>query len=204
MPDSLLAVRPPFAGLPMPSTTGHGVVVSERDGLGLATILARKGREAALAERVRDQFGIVLPKGPHRAAVGDVAFASTGPGAWLATGENGANRFAVSLKGTLAEFASVSDQSDGYAFLRLSGPRLRETLAKGISIDLDDGIFKPGDVAATAVFHIGTTLWRLDDAADDSPVFEIAVFRSLAGSFWHWLCESAAEFGLVLLPVART
>jgi hypothetical protein len=24
------------------------------------------------------------------------------------------------------------------------------------------------------------------------------VFRSLAGSFWHWLSESAAEFGLAV------
>jgi sarcosine oxidase gamma subunit len=29
-------------------------------------------------------------------------------------------------------------------------------------------------------------------------VFEFAVFRSLAGSFWHALSLSAAEFGLRL------
>ncbi len=43
---------------------------------------------------------------------------------------------------------------------------------------------------------MGVTLWRLEDAADGWPVFEFAVFRSLAGSFWHALSHSAAEFGL--------
>jgi sarcosine oxidase gamma subunit len=51
-------------------------------------------------------------------------------------------------------------------------------------------------VASTVASHIGITLWRLDDAADATPVFEVAVFRSLAGSFWHALAQSAAEFGL--------
>ncbi len=45
---------------------------------------------------------------------------------------------------------------------------------------------------------MGVTLWRLEDHSDGTPVFEIVVFRSLAGSFWHALSESAAEFGLVM------
>ena len=30
---------------------------------------------------------------------------------------------------------------------------------------------------------MGVTLWQVDDA----PTYDIAVFRSLAGSFWKWL-----------------
>jgi sarcosine oxidase gamma subunit len=51
-------------------------------------------------------------------------------------------------------------------------------------------------VASTLASHVGATLWRLEDI-DDLPVFEIAVFRSLAGSFWQTLTASAAEFGFV-------
>ena len=32
---------------------------------------------------------------------------------------------------------------------------------------------------------------------------DIAVFRSLAGSFWKWLADSAAEFGCEVLPPFR-
>jgi methylglutamate dehydrogenase subunit D len=94
--------------------------------------------------------------------------------------------------------ASVSDQSDGYAILRLTGPKLRDILSKIVPIDVDPREFKPGDVAATITSHMEATLSRIEDAPDGAPVFEIAVFRSLAGSFWHYLSESAAEFGLLV------
>jgi len=97
--------------------------------------------------------------------------------------------------------ASVSDQSSGYALLRLTGPKLRDALAKMLPIDLHERAFATGDVASTLASHVGVTLWRLEDGADGSPVFEIAMFRSLAGSFWHALTSSAAEFGLVVTAV---
>jgi sarcosine oxidase subunit gamma len=70
-------------------------------------------------------------------------------------------------------------------------------LAKILPIDLHPRAFAPGDVASTTASHIGATLWRLEDSAEGLPVFEIAVFRSLAGSFWDTLTRSAAEFGFV-------
>jgi sarcosine oxidase subunit gamma len=186
---------PPFAGLPIIPTEGVGVVVRERDGLGLATVLARKGKQLALAQRVRERFGMDLPQGPHRGASGDIAFAATGPGAWLASHERRGNGFARDLAAALADMASISDQSDGSAVLRLSGPRIRDALGKLVPVDVHPGAFKVGDVANTVAAHMGATLWRLEDDADGSAVFEIAVFRSLADSFWGALSESAAEFG---------
>jgi heterotetrameric sarcosine oxidase gamma subunit len=195
--DALLP-RAPFAGLAVKPGTGRGVIALDRDGLGLATVHVRRGRSAALAERVRERFGTELPQGPRRTAVGGLAFAGTGPQAWLAVHEQGGNAFAESLKAAIGDLASVSDQSDGYAVLRLTGPKLRETLYKIVPIDLHPRAFQSGDVVSTLASHIGATLWRLDDAADGSPVIEVAVFRSLAADFWHALSESAAEFGLVV------
>jgi sarcosine oxidase subunit gamma len=172
------------------------VVVTDRDGLGLATVLARKGKTAALAERVRQRFAIDLPRGPKRVANGAVTFAGTGPEAWLATAERG-DGFTAALRDALGDLASVSDQSGGTAVLRLAGPRVRDALAKGVMIDLHPRAFAAGDVAVTAAAHVGFTLWRLaDDPA--GAVFEIAVARSLADSFWHWLAASAAEFRLAV------
>ncbi|RYE86794.1 MAG: hypothetical protein EOP19_05950, partial [Hyphomicrobiales bacterium] len=33
---------------------------------------------------------------------------------------------------------------------------------------------------------------------DAAPTFDVAVTRSYAASFWHWLEASAAEFGLAV------
>ncbi len=38
---------------------------------------------------------------------------------------------------------------------------------------------------------MGVQLWQ----ADGTRSYDIAVFRSLSGSFWRWLTASAAEFG---------
>jgi sarcosine oxidase subunit gamma len=90
----------------------------------------------------------------------------------------------------------VSDQSDGYAVLRLAGAAMRATFEKGLAVDLHPAAFGPGDAAVTTCSHIGVILWQLDDA----PTYEIALFRSLAADFWHWLSTSAAEYGLRVAP----
>lgn len=197
MTDDILAPRAALNDLAFQSGPGRGVLVAERDGLGIASVLVRKGQLEPLAEHIRKHFGIELPRGPRRIASGAAAFAGIAPEAWLATSEAGGNAFASFLKQAIGDVAAVADQSSGYAILRLTGPKLRETLAKMLPIDLHSRAFQPGDVAATTASHIGATLWRLPDAPDGAPVFEIAVFRSLAGSFWHALASSAAEFGLV-------
>lgn len=191
----MLVPRAPFADLPVAPAARRGVIVSDRDGLGLATVLARKGQSEALAQRMRERFRIELPHGPRRATARDIALAGTGPGAWLASCEQGGNAFAVSLREAIGDLASVSDQSDGYAVLRLSGLRVRDTLCKLVPVDVHPRVFNVGDVAVTVAAHIGATLWRLEDQTPGSPVFEIAVFRSFATSFWRALFESAAEFG---------
>jgi sarcosine oxidase subunit gamma len=92
--------------------------------------------------------------------------------------------------------AAIADQSDGQAVLRVSGQKVREALCKLVPIDLHPRAFGVGDVAVTVAAHIGVTLWRLPDELNGHAAFEIAVYRSLAGSFWAALSASAAEFGL--------
>ena len=198
MAELALAPRSAFAGL-LPASVpggGAGVTVVDRDGLGMATVLAGRGRAALLAARVQERFDIELPQGPRRAVAGDIAFGGIGPETWLATSETGGNGFAAALRQAIGDLATVVDQSDGYAMLRLTGPKLRETLAKGVPLDLHAGVFRPGDIAATLVSHMDAILWRLPDQTDGSSVFEMAVPRSVARDFWHWLAESAAEFGI--------
>jgi len=92
----------------------------------------------------------------------------------------------------LSGLASFSDHSDGYAVFEIWGPKVRETLAKGVPIDLHPAVFTD-TVAVTVIAHIGAIVWQ---TAPDR--FSIAVFRSYAGSFWHWLSASAAEYGLTV------
>ncbi|HEY3721564.1 MAG TPA: sarcosine oxidase subunit gamma family protein [Roseiarcus sp.] len=187
----LLAPRSAFAGLLAPvGPTPAGVIVTEFVGLGLAAVEPRKGRAADLIAHVEARYGLSPPKSLRRVAAGSVAFLGVGPNRWLAVSENGAG-FEDDLVAALDGAASVIAQTDGLAVLRISGSRVRDTFAKGLPIDLDPGAFAVGDVASSILAHIGVTIWRADEAA-----YDVAVPRSLAGDFSHWLAESAAEFGL--------
>ena len=169
------------------------MTVSEVRGAGLATVTARKGRRAALLDAARSAFGAELPATPRRVEGRDIAFIWSGPDQWLACRHPApAEGMEALLAAPFAGLASVVDQSHGRTLLRVTGPHVRDALAKGVPIDLHPRAFKAGDAAATLVSHIPVHLWQIDD----QPTYEFAVARSLAQSFWHWLAASAAQYGL--------
>ena len=193
MPDAArLEPRSPFAGLlrPVGSAELSGITVGERADVQIATVIAR-GELQALAECARSAFGIRLPTGPQAALGKRAAFVGIGPRSWLVVQE-GPGDLSEDLARELGDAAAVADQSDGYAVLRLSGSKVRATFEKGLGVDLHPRAFRPGDAAVTVCAHLGVVLWQVDD----TPAYDVAVFRSLASAFWHWLSESAAEYGL--------
>lgn len=187
--------RAPLAGLAVAGRFGAAVevpgLVIEQRTMALASVTARRGRTAALADAVNARYGIALPDGPRRATNDAMTFAGVGPGQWIASaGTVAVAGFVARLKSDLGAFAAVVDQSDSRLIVRLSGPHVRDVLAKGISVDLHPRVFRSGDVATTLVAHVGVQL----DLLDDAPTFQLTASRSMAGSFWSWLTASAAEF----------
>jgi sarcosine oxidase subunit gamma len=172
-----------------------GIVISEHADLALASVMGRKGRTSDLCARVKEAFGVDLPLTPRRVAAGQVHFIWAGPGRWLAEAPNEMpNTFERNLRDALSGTASVTGQSDGRSIIRVSGPKAREMLAKGVPLDLDPSVFGPGDTAMTVVAHINVHLWQSEEA----PAYEFVVFRSFAASFCEWLLEASAEFGVVV------
>lgn len=157
--------------------------ITERGGLAMATIMARKGvRAAALGERL----GLEPPAGPRSASGDGLSLVGVGPGVWLAIAGDAGPSWVESLRERLAGAASVSDQSAGYLVFRLRGEAARELLQKGAFIDLHPSAFQPGSAAVTVIAHMGVILWQVDDA----PTFDCAVFRSYAGCFRDWIAAA--------------
>jgi sarcosine oxidase subunit gamma len=184
--SQILAERSAFADAK--GTVSKELTIGVRDGLTLASFAAAKGKRAALAAAVQDRYGLTLPSTPARVENSGIAILWSGPDQWVAAARRADGRdLERELKPLLAGLASVVDQSDARAILRISGPRSREVLAKGVPIDLHARVFGPGDVAITHASHIGIMLWQLDAA----PTYELAVFRSYAQSLADWLEASA-------------
>lgn len=184
-----LKEKSPWTGLTSVGR-GGGVVGAPVIGRAIATIMVGRGRIGALVERVQQSFGIVLRDESICSTADGLAFLGIGPGRWLVMADQPATDFVAGLLIMLDGLAAVIDQSSALAILKLSGPALPDTLEKGFQIDLRR--FTVGECAVTSVHHLGATIWKV---TDDS--FEVAVARSLVGSFLHWLSASAGVDGLV-------
>lgn len=197
MPSRPFHASSALSGLAVPGSFGKeagapGVTIEERTGLGLATVAARKGEADALKRAVASAYGVDLPESSRAVHGSEVSFIGYGPGQWLAVSETLASEaLARDLAMRLRGLASISDQSGGRTVLRLSGREARAVLAKGLPIDLHPRAFAPGNAATSTISLMGVQIWQVDDA----PTYDLAIFRSVSASFWHWLTASAAEFG---------
>lgn len=194
MADLAFAETSPWAGTLKRGrfgSTGNeaGVSIAESTRGAMGLIAARKGSGPDLV-RAAAAAGLDLPTLPRWVKARDLTVLWAGPGQWLVRRPGSFTDLESQLSG-LAASASLIDQSHARAALTVSGPKVRDALAKGFEIDLHPRAFRTGDVAVTAAVGIAALIWQLDDR----PTYEIAVPRSMAGSFWDWLSDAAAEYG---------
>ena len=191
----ILLERSALAGVMPPGRSGEpsgpaGVTARELPPQGCAHVAARAASLPALLDAMRG-LGVALPERPGWSDGGGFRAVWVGPERWLVFGGGDMER---TLRDRLGALASVSDQSDSRVVLRLSGPRVRDALAKMLPVDLHPRAFHAGDAAVTLAGHIGVAVWQLDDA----PTYDLAVARSYAGSLAEHLIAAAAEYGLLV------
>lgn len=85
----------------------------------------------------------------------------------------------------LAEHAALTDQSDGWAILTLTGPAAAEALMRPVPLDLRLAAFPVGRSTRAPLNHIQAILTRTGPDA-----FEVMVFRSMARTAWAELAEA--------------
>jgi sarcosine oxidase subunit gamma len=168
------------------------MTISEITGFGLIAIMARKGiPPAAIGARL----GMAAPPAPRWTSNEELTMIGTGPGTWFARIDTPAPDWTEALADQLAGIASVTDVSDSYRVFRIAGGTAGQLLRRGVFIDLHPAAFATGSVAITVIAHIGVILRQLDEL----PTYEIAVFRSTAESFRHWLATQHLSLPVRLL-----
>ena len=155
--------------------------MSERRGLTIAVAAPRsmaglgvfKDR-ARLAAALAAEFGIALPATGVFTLAKGVTFSGLAPARFLASAERDAN-LPARLAKSLAGLAAVTDQSDMWATFSLSGPLVRDHLARVVPIDLAPERLRVGGLALTRAGHMDVRLWRVGE-----DFYEIAAARSYA------------------------
>lgn len=170
-----------------------GVGVRLLDGLSICLIQPFAGRRADCAVPLKTALGLDIPDTGVAHMTGGTTLAWAGPNSMLAISP--APGRTAELETTLGDAAAVIDQSGGRIVFRIAGPKARAVLEKGLTVDLHPRAFGPGRVALTLLSHLSVQIIQLDI----TPAFDVVISRAFTAELWHWLEESAGEYGLHLL-----
>ncbi|MDC1001936.1 hypothetical protein OAS89_05620 [Alphaproteobacteria bacterium] len=91
---------------------------------------------------------------------------------------------------TLSKQMAMTDQSDSWVILALSGLHSRQTLARICPIDCSASAMPIGTTARTSMKHLGAIITRRPDEGDHQPCFWLLSARSSAASFLHAITGS--------------
>ncbi len=140
----------------------RGVAIAPLAFAPISAIAPFRGREADVAA----MLGATLEVGTA-VALGDARLVWAGFGQWFLIGAP-----APDLGGA----AAITEQGDGWAGLRLTGPATRDVLARLVPIDLDPAAFPPGRAARSLLGHVPALMVAIEGGC------ELFVPRSYAGT----------------------
>ena len=155
--------------------------IIEIDTLTLTSISVNKGKLNKLSEQLRKSHGMALPN-KGRATGRDGARAL-----WF-----GQHTLLVGPKSDekLTKFAILTDQSDAWVVLRLSGDLVEDILMRLSPVDVRLKTFKSGDVVRTGLLHVNVALHRIGPNTVD-----VYGFRSMAKTLCHELAQALSTVG---------
>jgi sarcosine oxidase subunit gamma len=203
MPDFALTATPPFTVIPgrhgrdLPAPGLRLQVLKPR---AMVHVMARRNKRAELDRTVQTRYGVVLPDAPILARGNKVSLLWAGHHQWLALAADEARANLIAeLQTSVGGAASLSDQSDARFAVMASGPKVRDTLAKLTPIDLHPWAFAPSQTALTLFGHLTGQITQIDD----TPSYELMVFRGFAQCFWRAIHAAGAEFGIHVIETIR-
>jgi hypothetical protein len=168
-----LLAKSPGAGFGLPKSIGAARL--EEWLPGPITALSPYAGQHAAVDAALQPLGLAFP-GPN-------AMLASGAGRMVWTGR--AQAFLIGVPCPDVPGAAITDQSDGWVGLRLSGPSARDVLARLVPLDLRDSAFGVGTAARSMLGHMPLVLMR---PAPD--VWEVLTFRSMARTALHELAEA--------------
>lgn len=172
-----LSAKSPCEGL-LPLTLG-GLTVTEEAPGALTSLAPYKGQVAALDQALQAAHGLGFPA-PNASVGTDAARVI-----WF--GRDQALMLGPVPDPSLGALAAVTDQSDAWASVRLSGAGVEAALARLVPVDTRAAAFAPGQTMRSQLGHMSASITRV---AGDAVL--ILVFRSMAGTLLHDLKTAMA------------
>ena len=165
MPE--LIAKSPLSGV---WPVAHGGLRLSEHLLGPVTSIAiLPGQDKAVARSLKP-LGLAFPTPNTSVSAGEATLV------WTARNQ----AFLIGIGAPEIAGAALTDQSDGWAALRLEGPGAGDALMRLYPLDLRLQAFAQGTVARAPLNHMQSILIRHAPYA-----YDILVFRSMARTAWH-------------------
>lgn len=171
MPE--LIAKSPLAGTA--PLTRAGTTLAEATLGPVTSVAPYPGREKKVNTALKP-LGLTFPAPNTQSAKGAVRL--------LWAGRDMAFLIGAEAPGALADHAALTDQTDGWATLTLTGPAAVDALMRLVPLDLRLSAFPVGRTTRAPLNHMQMQITR---TAPDA--FELMVFRSMARTAWHELAE---------------
>ncbi len=157
----------------------------ERDELSLVSLAIPLGGEAELGDALKQAYGLDMPDPRRGRCKGDIWALRTGHDQMLLIFPHPTPDAGVHVNARLSTRAYVTDQTDGWVKLLLSGAAGLDALERLCPLDLELAAFPVGASARTVMEHLGVILLRLEQDR-----FLLLSARSSAESFWDAVAMS--------------
>lgn len=177
MADYTLISAPPLAGVDQ--THGDIRLTAPRD-LAIVSVALPLGGEDAALKAIASGYGTALPEVGKSAVAGAARLVRLGADQAFVLFERAEPDAEEVVAGKLGEAAYLTDQTDSWCALDISGPSSRAALERICPLDLHPDAFAVDDAARTVMEHLGTIVIR---TGPDS--FLLLSASSSAGSFLH-------------------
>lgn len=181
----MLDVKTPLSGFD--ETIGE-VTIREITGKTIVSLAIPLGGQKAAAAAIKKEFGLACPEpGFFNQAEKPLAIlAWTSADQFFLIREDGDPIPAKTVDTKLSGKAYVTDQSDSWAIVSLTGKGVMNTLERICPLDLNGPTLQPGRVARTHMEHLGVMVLRISPEQ-----WWLMSARSSAKSFLHAITLSA-------------
>ena len=180
-----------------PISSGNGqAALAERKFIGKLIV---RGDALQIGPLLEGAINLSLPTAPCTSAIaGEYTALWLGPSEWmLLTPENEESAITATIETAIqAIHHQLTDVSDYYTIIRLSGQRSREMLMKLTTLDMHPAKFPQGAVKGSIFGRVPATLHYPAEASADEPVFDLIIRRSHADYLWCLLALAGHEYGL--------
>lgn len=179
MAEFTLIAKPPLDGL---RQEFDGMTLAEVTGCAIVSVATPHDGEDALSRAVASAYQTVIPEVGQSTVsdVGNARLLGMQRDQFFLLFNDPSTRAVEAVAEKLGDFGYLTDQSDSWVMIRMSGPKCRTALERICPIDLHPSAFAEGSLARTVMEHLATIIVR---EGQDS--FLLMSPRSSAAAFLH-------------------